>query len=677
MKRFLKIVGILALFAVVIAYFAFRVVFFDPFGGAHASLDPLIPKDVDFMLRRKELAHDVEPFPMPRFFKTLRLKDEWKAFTATKAWRDLEPGLGVAGAFAELERIPAQIEPIDVMNDVAGREVMLVGRWRADGTLAWAAIARGSFRAKLLAEALKLGVVRNLAGDALKDYAENGGVRSFTAQGRRWHLARSEDALIAGNDFDLVSAIAALDSEGAAGLDKSPQFRAAIAGPSPMGRPIDFVVDVADACRNLGVAWPAATEHDPLALRFARELLKPEHFSLAMGRVALGSQIELSTIVAADRVALAPASGGMFGGASTKLVDLHEFCGKVFPARVALCGYVRLGVKDFLRRIESLLGAAERQLLNDFVVSLKSGNDPQQPRSTVELLDAFSRVVTDEFAFAIEPDEAYKLPDAEEGVMQFPDPHWGPRVAFIFPVADKEAATRFVDRLVDALRARHSAISNVFRWTYASLGVEFREIKTIDPDLPTISIGILELQKRDCVVITTTGAFLDEIVNQKQRAERGDGSGLQSELSFRQAAEAMGGFGQGFLYVSAVNLRKVFRDLCVVWAEDLTRPEWVKVRREVERKVAARSGPGLVNRLHDESVRKQIEPEVDREIEALEKTWKDVTLPAKTEKLRADLDLLQMVRWLALTMRVGERDLELRLRLATPANFTADVLGGE
>ena len=69
MKRFLKIVAILSLFAVAIAYVAFRVLFFDPFGGTHAELDPLVPPDVDVMFRRRDLETDFEPFPMPRFFK--------------------------------------------------------------------------------------------------------------------------------------------------------------------------------------------------------------------------------------------------------------------------------------------------------------------------------------------------------------------------------------------------------------------------------------------------------------------------------------------------------------------------------------------------------------------------------------------------------------------------------
>src|SRR5262245_57047788 len=220
------------------------------------------------MVRRQGLAADFEPFPLPRFFQSLKVKGEWEALTRTRIYRDVVPKLGIERTFADLERALAQTGPIDPMRDVAGREVMVLGRWKPDGTLALAGIARGSFRAKLFAEGVKLGAARKLAGDLIKDYSEQGGVKSFTVQQpgqppQRVHLARSDDAIIVGNDGDLVRSIVALDEGGAGGLDKSPEFRAAILAPSPVGRPIDFVFDVAEASKRLALAWPPPPPDEP------------------------------------------------------------------------------------------------------------------------------------------------------------------------------------------------------------------------------------------------------------------------------------------------------------------------------------------------------------------------------------------------------------------------------
>jgi hypothetical protein len=134
MKRFLKIVLILALFTVAIAYVLFRVLFFDPFGSARPELDSMIPADVDVMFRRRELDKDFEPFPMPRFWKALRIKDDWEALARTRLFKEYEPKLGVEAAFKEAEKIPEQMKPLELMADLAGREAMLAGKWRSNGT---------------------------------------------------------------------------------------------------------------------------------------------------------------------------------------------------------------------------------------------------------------------------------------------------------------------------------------------------------------------------------------------------------------------------------------------------------------------------------------------------------------------------------------------------------------
>ncbi len=47
-------------------------------------------------------------------------------------------------------------------------------------------------------------------------------------------------------------------------------------------------------------------------------------------------------------------------------------------------------------------------------------------------------------------------------------------------------------------------------------------------------------------------------------------------------------------------------------------------------------------------------------------------LEQATEALRQDVDGLAMLRWATLAWRVNERDLEMRLRVSTPATFPND-----
>jgi len=678
MKRFLKIVAILALFALAIAYVAFRVVFFDPFGSPRASLDPLLPKDVDFMARRKELARDFSDFPLPRVFAALRLKDEWKEFARTTWYRENVPAKAIEQAFDEVAALPAQVPELDLMTDVLGREALVCGRLRADGSVAWAAVARGSFKAKAAVEAMRLKMARDAMGGAVAEWSESENVQSFAAQGTRLHVARADDAIIAGNDYDLVRDMRKLADGDALSLDDSPQYRESVLSPSPTGRPIDFVVDVADVCKRLGWGFPEAKPGDTAGLAFARDLLAPSHFGATMGRLALGNHLELSLSATIDRVAMASAAAGLIDGASGDLAKAWAFCGKVFPAKVALVCDVRLDVRKFLRRLESLIDPDWRRIANeDFFPNLKFKAGPYQPKSVTELLEAFASVVGDEIVFALEPNDAYQQPGADAGVICYPDPRHGPRLAFILPCGDKDSATQFVTALVEALRARVREVPHVYSWTYPNLDdIKFSEIEFVDPSFPNLAIGVLELQKRPCIVVTTTGAMLDEICIQKLRAESGHDVGLQTELAWRQAQESAKGIGQGFAYVSSDRLRKVIEDLCPVFAEDATRPDWVKIRRDVERKVVATKFPELMGKTLDAAGHAKLDPVVDAEIEKLEKEWLEQALPAKTEELRGELRGLSVFRWSTLLMAVDDRELRLKLRLAAPVDF-GDGLGGQ
>jgi len=242
----------------------------------------------------------------------------------------------------------------------------------------------------------------------------------------------------------------------------------------------------------------------------------------------------------------------------------------------------------------------------------------------------------------------------------------------VLPVANKKLCEQFINHVWKTIQNRQSVVDSAWIWSYPN-GQNFREIKFVSAavDLPTISIGFLELQKRECVVITTTGKFLDDVVKQKARVDAGStGDGLQSELPFKQAKEASKGSGQGFVFLSSGRLRQVLTDFCPVLAANATRPDWPKIRKEVEREQTTRlfrgKGPST------DTEKKELEAAVDAEIDKRDRHWREVVLEQATEALRHDVDGLAMLRWAALAWRIHERDLEVRLRLSTSATFPND-----
>ena len=67
--------------------------------------------------------------------------------------------------------------------------------------------------------------------------------------------------------------------------------------------------------------------------------------------------------------------------------------------------------------------------------------------------------------------------------------------------------------------------------------------------------------------------------------------------------------------------------------------------------------------------RRELDPAVDEEMEDRLHLWRSETVPKATEARRENLKVLDLFRWLALTLRVNDRDLQLRLRVASSVKF--------
>ena len=79
----------------------------------------------------------------------------------------------------------------------------------------------------------------------------------------------------------------------------------------------------------------------------------------------------------------------------------------------------------------------------------------------------------------------------------------------------------------------------------------------------SLSVGFVDLEKEgsDWLVITTTGQFLDEIIKARVSRKQGSDQGtLGRTKGFKEVAENVEGFAQGFLWVSTDGFTKA---MCV------------------------------------------------------------------------------------------------------------------
>jgi hypothetical protein len=665
MKRFLKIVGILTLFAIGLAYFVFRLLFFDPFEGDYGSLDPLVPRNADFMVRRAEMSKDFNPFPMPDFFLALRLKREWKEFERTQLYQEWADRLQIGAGFEEVQAQVEQAKPLDPLLDLLGREVMAVGRYEADGSLGMALLARGSFRVKAAVSALSIGPLRGLFGEMVSQYQEDQGVETVTlSSGETFHLFRDRDLVVGGNSLELVRDIRRRAEGEGASITDAAQYRSILSEANDVGRPVDFACHLDQLGQRF--LWGSQGDNTGVALGIVGELLPLESFGTTAGRLCLGNELELRLRSAVDYDALTSKGAGLFNGSSASLKEMYRFCGRVFPTGSLACGYYRLNLKPFLMRLESLFGQEERSLLNDFLREVRR-NDTRFPASTVaELMAYFSSMVADEIAWALEPQAPYTQPDSDE--VKFPDKAWGPRVAFAFPVADRAGIESLCKTLIDSIRGGRERLGRVFSWTFRD-GNKFQEVEFLDPTIPPIALGIIDLEGRDFFVLTTTGQFLQQIYEVRLNLDVGAEVGVGTNRNFKRVDRMLDGFGQGFAFADSNGVRQVMEDLAEVMAEDESRPDWITVREQVTRQLLADHFPQQSRGPIPDDIRRRLELLVDQEMDRNQLEWVQNTLPAAIEERRKNLAIWDLFRWAAATLTVHERDVELRLRVASPAVF--------
>jgi hypothetical protein len=169
-RRLLVRAGIGAALAVPVLYFVFTKMFYDPFEDSQPPFPVLVPRDVDFFVRRESLASDIVAFPRPVLLDRIGRTREFRELSATAWWKGLSWPAAFEAALMQGEAATAEL-PFDPLADLVGREVALVGRLPPGAEPELLLMARISGRAKFGVEALDFGLARSraLPGATLTD----------------------------------------------------------------------------------------------------------------------------------------------------------------------------------------------------------------------------------------------------------------------------------------------------------------------------------------------------------------------------------------------------------------------------------------------------------------------------------------------------------------------------
>lgn len=221
-RKLLKKLGVgLLITATVLALFVVAFVF-NPMEGGLRDMRDVVPRQVDFFVRKLDLAGDFKQFPEPVF---------WKAFTDSTAWRDLEggplvQGLKRDGVEVSLQQVADLVQQVrtdssgwlDVMRDVIGSELIVAGYFediagkRPLPEPQWCVYARVSWRVRAAWGLLRYGLVQSQVRKGGIDIQSEGDMLVLKPSGGRqtFYVARKLDCLMLANDKHIVEQSLAL-----------------------------------------------------------------------------------------------------------------------------------------------------------------------------------------------------------------------------------------------------------------------------------------------------------------------------------------------------------------------------------------------------------------------------------------------------------------------------------
>jgi hypothetical protein len=668
----LRRLGLALVLALPVLYFAFTKLFFDPFESDQPPFSVLVPRDVGLYARRERLDSDLVEL-RPRVWDDLLSTRAWRELSQTEWWKSQTWPAEFEAQLAQIREASAQL-PLDLVDDLAGREVAVLGRLPPQGEPSLAVMLRISGRAKLAVELLDYDAAleRALPG-ATRSEVTDPEVPGLTwrrldlpaglapgAEGA-WFYARRLDLLVASRDETLVRDVLRQVQSGeqtSLGLSRMYQDELPPAAGEPDERlSLEFVLDTRPLLARLGLAkaeQPAATPQaqpvgpDALANVLDR-LVDPSQLGEAAGRLELDERLSLQVSADLADPRASDLGTGLRGSPAFVLRDRLKSVLGLLPSDTTAVVTINAALRPLLEAVASSLGPDETKLLNDTIrdVSRRSAAAGWRVDSLPALIAWLDKSLGDEVSIAMRPVD-HSVPAGSQPL---------PSLAFLFHVDDDPAFQAFIDAVVAG---------------HAELGIDPRQMMQVAEGVGTrkwLGVSNLPMTEFSCIVldretavIGTDDDFVREIVavytNQRSSAAaRPEVRQLLDRLPPRALANvAAWGDGEALLrvvepYADYVADTSTILDLGVVRTEKsrelLATPRWSQWRGK-----EAEMPPDQ---------RKEFDAALDQAVEAVEKLRQDETVPKLAAEWRERRQWLRLLKGFACGLRFGEHDAQLNV----------------
>ena len=386
-KKWFRVLA-LSVATVVVLITLFVVAFIvNPFEGSLPDMRGVVPRDVDFFVRKRDLGEDFPAgkFPEPHF---------WAELTASEPWRQMQGGplladlrkKGIETSLAQLRDALRQVHEqsggmLDVVRDVIGTELELAGKFRGarPEDTEWCAYLRVSWRAIAACNLAGFSFVQERAKTQGSPLRSDGELLAYEPAGQKpiW-LARYLDCVIAGNSKELVTRSLGLATrpdgeslgrsaeymDGVESVLREWEKRAKVERANALE--VYLRPDVADQVFKFAERWPNPNAPDDMNERVLASFINMKGWRFLAGALVFEpGSLSVLAKVDLNRNLHTPFQSHFFQTEAQERGQWLDPFLTMVPIDACACAAMRMPAGEFLREMFRALEQPQRDLLND------------------------------------------------------------------------------------------------------------------------------------------------------------------------------------------------------------------------------------------------------------------------------------------------------------------------
>ena len=385
-KKLLKniLLTLLVLTSLVLLFIA--AFLYNPFEGSLADFRRVVPRDVDFFVRKERLGEDfpADRFPEPHFWSELVASDPWRSFERGPLVRELRQQ-GIETSLGELQRALQETRQqsggqLDIFADGIGNEVIVAGWFhppRIEET-EWCAYLRVSWRIKFLWGLLRFTAVQEkLRQNGMPCRTDGEFLVLEPPGGKSFHVGRYRDCLMIASSKRALESAWKLANQGGEALGASADYRDGVElrldewqkrTGVPRANAVEIYLRPDQIDPILGVAdkWPNPNAPQDMNERVLASFLNLKGWRFLTGSLIFEDKsLTLLGKIDLDRNRHTPFQTRFFQTEQENRASwLNPFLGMV-PLNSCACAAMRMPAGEFLREMFRALEQPARETLND------------------------------------------------------------------------------------------------------------------------------------------------------------------------------------------------------------------------------------------------------------------------------------------------------------------------